>query len=176
MFWEISLSLKSGYVTREEGIWESGRKREVVDALWTVFPQETQGQREISGQNFLQQDFYLLRFREKIWTMYLVVRLLDEGFHVVVPREALLCLGSAVCSEKPHAHCYYMEIRFSIFLSAKCFVHGISTLTGRQAICVVAGSYSPLLQRNTTIQSFTCMTISLLHKETQDISNELTLL
>lgn len=91
MFWEISLSLKSGYVTREEGIWESGRKREVVDALRNVFPQETQGQREISGQNFLQQDFYLLRFREKVWTVYLVVRLLDEGFHVVVPWEALLC-------------------------------------------------------------------------------------
>lgn len=74
------------------------------------------------------------------------------------------------------AHCYYMEIRLSIFLSAECFVHWISALTGRQAICVAADSYSPLLQRNTTIQSFTCMTISLLCKEIGDISNELTLL
>lgn len=49
---------------------------------------------------FLQQDFYLLRFGEKIWTMYLVVRLLDEGFHVVVPSEPLLRLGSAVYFEK----------------------------------------------------------------------------
>lgn len=77
---------------------------------------------------------------------------------------------------KTRAHCYYTEIKFSIFLSTKWFVHWISAVTGRQAICVVAGSYSPLLQRNTTIQSFTCMTISLLRKEIQDISNELTLL
>lgn len=66
---------------------------------------------------------------------------------------------------KTRAPCYYMEIRSNIFLPTKCFVHWISNLTGREAISVVAGSYFLLLQRNTTIQSFTCMTISLLSKE-----------
>lgn len=77
---------------------------------------------------------------------------------------------------KMPAHCYYMEISSSIFLSVKCFVHWISSLTGREAIFVVAGSYSLLLQRNNIIQTFTCMTISLVSKKIQEISNELTLL
>lgn len=74
--------------------------KEMADALQNVFPQETQGQREILGQNFLQQDFNLLGSGEKMWIMYLVVRLLDEGFHVVIPSEPPLCLGSAVYFEK----------------------------------------------------------------------------
>lgn len=77
---------------------------------------------------------------------------------------------------KMPAHCYYMEISCSIFLSVKCFVHWISSLTGREAIFVVTGSYSLLLQRNNTIQTFTCMTISLVSKKIQEIPNELTLL
>lgn len=68
---------------------------------------------------------------------------------------------------KMHAHCYYMEISCSIFLSMKCFVHWISSLTGWKAVFAVAGSYPLLLQRNNTIQSFTCITISLVSKEIQ---------
>lgn len=75
-----------------------GRKRWLM--LTRMFShRKLHGERNFRPE-FLQQDFYLLRFGEKIWTTYLVVRLLDEGFHVVFPSEPPLRLGSAVYFEK----------------------------------------------------------------------------
>lgn len=133
------------------------------------------GQREISDQNFCS----------RILSSQVCGEVLDHIFSCQIVRWGLPCgspirapavFGAYSVLWKMHAHCYYMEISCSIFLSTKCFVHWISSLTGREAISVVAGCYSLLLQRNNTIQSFTCMTISLVSKEIQEISNELTLL
>lgn len=61
----------------------------MADALHTVFP-----------QNSVVAGFYLPSFVENIWTIYLLGRLLDEDFHVVVLSEPLLCLGSTVYFER----------------------------------------------------------------------------
>lgn len=173
MLWEIFLSLKSSYATREERIWERGRKRLIHSRVFS--------HRKLRGGEKFQARIFAAGFLSpQVWGEDL-----DHVFSCQIVRWGLPCGGSigapaalGVCSVlwKMRSHCYYMEISFSMFLSTKCFVHWISTLTGREAIFVVAGSYSLLLQRNTTIQSFTCMTISLLSKEIQDISNELPLL
>lgn len=91
---EVKLCHQRG---RDMGKWEEKR-----DGCCTpeCFPAENPGAERNFRPEFLQQDLYLLSFGEKIWTMYLVVRLLDEGFHVVVLSEPLLCLGSAVYFEK----------------------------------------------------------------------------
>lgn len=120
--------------------------------------------------------FNLPGFWRRFGTMYLVVILLDESFGVVAHLWIPAVFGAYGILWKMHAQCYYIEISCSIFLSMKCFVHWISSLAGWKVISVVAGSYPLLLQRNNTIQSFTCITISLVSKEVPEISNELTLL
>ena len=64
----------------------------MANALQNVFSQNF-GVEGNCRSEFLQQGFISPGL---IWTIYLVVRLLDEGFHVVVPSEHLPCLGATV--------------------------------------------------------------------------------
>lgn len=152
-----------------------GEQEEKRDGRCTpkFFPIESGGGGKFQIRIFAAE-FYLCRFEETIWTIYLVVRLLDEGFHVVVPSKSLLCLGlqrtlKDACSLLLHGD----KLQYNFIYEMFC---ALNIKSDRQRSSFCGCWFLLLLQRNNTILSFTCMTISLVSKEIQEISNELTLL